>query len=122
MAKKRLQTVAIPLAWVGLDDAPITYVNQMILQMGEPNHPSEFLLTFGQLHPPVLLGDPDQNQAQLQAMPYVPVRVVAKLALSEQRVRELHGVIEKVLGNFDQAQRLAKGKSTAAGTQSRRRK
>lgn len=99
MAKK-LEVVAIPIAWIGLDDAQIAYANQIILQMGAPDHPDEFIITFGQLHPPVLVGAPEENRAQLQSLPYVPVRVVAKIALTETRLRELFGVIERVLKNY----------------------
>ena len=105
MAKK-LETIEIPVAWIGLDDAQILYANQMILQMGAPDHLDEFILTFGQLHPPALLGDPGQQRAQLQSMPFVPVKIVAKLALSEARVRELQAVIAEILGKYDEMKKL----------------
>ncbi len=98
---KKLDTVQIPIAWIGLDEAPIGYANQVICQMGAPDHPSEFVLTFGQLHPPVLMGGPEANRLQLQSLSYVPVRVVAKLALSEERVRELHGALDTILRSYD---------------------
>ncbi len=120
MAKK-LEAVGIPVAWIGLDDAQIIYVNQLILQLAAPDHLGEFILTFGQLHPPALLGDPEQNRAQLQSMAYVPVKVVAKLALSEDRLRELLAVIEKVLGKHDEMKIKTAEPSTPAKRQERRR-
>ncbi|MHB8684140.1 MAG: hypothetical protein ACYC9X_07445 [Dehalococcoidia bacterium] len=121
MAKK-LETVGIPVAWIGLDDAQIIYVNQLILQMGAPDHLDEFILTFGQLHPPALMGDLEQNRAQLQSMPYVPVKVVAKLALSEGRVRELLAVIEEILGKYDEVKKLTAQRPASAKREDRRRR
>jgi hypothetical protein len=97
----KLDTVQIPIVWIGLDDATIGYANQVICQMGAPDHPGEFILTFGQLHPPVLLGGPESNRLQLQSLSFVPVRVVAKLALNEARLRELQGALVTILKSYD---------------------
>jgi hypothetical protein len=101
MPAKKPESVGLPIVWIGLDDAEITYANQVLFQMGDPEHLGEFLLTFGQLHPPVLLGTPEDNRARLEAIPYVPVKVVAKLSLSEVRVRELVGLLERLLTSYE---------------------
>ena len=43
--------LAVPLLWVGVDDADIHYANQIIVQPGEG---TEFFVTFGQVAPPLL--------------------------------------------------------------------
>lgn len=104
MATKN-EAVGVPVAWVGFDEAEIPFVNQVIVQLGPPEHEGEFILTFGQMHPPLLLGDPAENRKRLESLPYVPIKVVAKLAMTEARVRELAGVIERMLKTYDEARK-----------------
>jgi hypothetical protein len=102
------ESVGVPLAWVGLDDAEIVFANQILVQMGPPNNEAEFIVTFGQLHPPVLLGTPAENRARLESTPYVPVKVLAKLAIPAPRLREFADAIEKVLATFESTGKRAK--------------
>ncbi|MEX2225597.1 MAG: hypothetical protein WEB52_04005 [Dehalococcoidia bacterium] len=97
------ELVSIPLLWDGLDTAEIKFVNQMIVQLGPPGNESEFLVTLGQLHPPVLMGSEDENKARLAALPYVTVKVVAKVALPVSRVREFRDLMTRMLETYEQA-------------------
>jgi hypothetical protein len=38
----------LPIIWVGVEDVPILFANQMVIQHSAEN---EFVLTFGQLTP-----------------------------------------------------------------------
>jgi hypothetical protein len=93
----------LPLLWDGLDSAEIFFVNQMIVQLGPPGNEGEFILTLGQLHPPVLMGGQDANRAKLEALPYVTVRVVSKVAMPVSRVRELRDVLTQMLDTYEKA-------------------
>ncbi len=103
MPNQESETVGIPVAWIGLDEAEIAFANQILFQMGDPEHLGEFTLTFGQLHSPALIGpSPEDNRKRLESLPYVPVKVVAKLALSEVRVRELVELLVLILKSYDE--------------------
>ena len=95
--------IPVPLLWDGLDSAEIRFVNQMIIQLGPPGHEGEFLVTLGALHPPVLIGGPDENKAKLESLPYVTIRVVAKVAMPVARVREMRDLLTKMLDNYERA-------------------
>ncbi len=95
------EMIAVPLLWDGLDAADVRLVNQMIVQLGPPGNEGEFTLTLGQLHPPVLTGDEETNRATLADLPYVTVRVVAKVAMPVARVRELRDSLTKMLDIYE---------------------
>lgn len=95
------EQVAIPVLWEGLDSAEIKFVNQMIAQLGPPGHEGEFLLTLGQLHPPVLMGSPDENKDKLESLPFVSVGVVAKVAIPVERVRQLRDLLTNMLDTYE---------------------
>jgi flagellar motor switch/type III secretory pathway protein FliN len=87
----------LPLVYVGIDDVPILYANQFIVQ----HQQDEFIISVGQVSPPVLLGDEAEQREQAARLSYVPVRVVARLGLTRQRLAELITVLETNLEHFD---------------------
>lgn len=79
----------VPVVWVGLDEAPILLANQFVMQ-GDND---EFVLTIGQLAPPVLLGSLDDRRQQAEAIAYVGVKPLARVSLTSERLRELIEVL-----------------------------
>lgn len=94
---------AVPVLWDGLEDANIAFVNQMIVQLGPPGHEDEFIVTHGQLHPPVLLGSEVEKRARLESLPFVTVKVVSKIGIPVGRVRELRDLLDNMLRTYDEA-------------------
>jgi hypothetical protein len=90
--------VQVPVAWVGVDDLPVLAVNQILLQNTSPE---EFLLIFGQLAPPILLGSDDEKREQLRMLNFAPVRPVVRLALTRQRIDELRNLLDRHLKQFE---------------------
>ena len=82
--------LSVPLVYVGIEDVPILYANQFIIQ----HQQDEFIISVGQLSPPVLLGDESEQREQAERLSYVPVKVVARLALTRQRLTELITVLQ----------------------------
>ena len=88
--------VSLPLFVVGAEDTPILFANLVVAQhIGE-----EFVITFGQYTPPLALG-PDPVE-QLKNTPYVPVKVVARVGMTPQRLQELIEVLQTNLKNWQQ--------------------
>jgi len=51
--------IQIPIAWVGVEEVPIFFANQVVCQFQQ----NEFILTFGQMSPPAILGATEEERA-----------------------------------------------------------
>jgi hypothetical protein len=92
--------VSLPLAWIGVEDVPVLASNQMLIQFSAKD---EFLLTFGHVGPPIVLGTQEQQREQLKTLTYAPVKPVARLGLTRQRVEEVIKVLTESLESHDKA-------------------
>lgn len=101
-----MQGREIPLAWVGAEELPIFFVNQFL---GQSNPPGEFFVTFGQMTLPAILGTPEEQVEQVQQIAYVPVKPVARMGFTRERLEELIGVLQQTLINYDQSQEMGRG-------------
>ncbi len=82
--------IEIPLFIVGAEDVPIVFSNLQVVQHEE----NEFILTFAQYSPPLALGNPEEQAEQIKRMPYVPVKVVARIGMTPDRVQKLMEVLQ----------------------------
>jgi hypothetical protein len=95
--------VEVPLAWLGPEDVPILYANAIVAQFEQSL--DAFILTIGQMTPPALVGrTPDEIREQLEQLTFVPVKPVARFALSLSKMRE---VVATLQANLDQYERVA---------------
>ena len=84
------ESLSVPLFIVGAEDVPIMFSNVLLSQHLQ----NEFILTFGQYAPPPTLGSPEEQLEQVRNMPYVPVKVVARIGLTPDRLLELIQVLD----------------------------
>ncbi len=96
--------IQVPIVWVGTDDVQVVLVNNFFAQFVQPDQ-DEFILTLGTVVPPALLGTPEQMAEQARAVSFVPVRAVARLGLTRQRVVELGRLLETILRQYDEARK-----------------
>lgn len=89
--------VSVPIVYVGAEDVPILYVNQFVSQF----QADEFILTVGQVSPPILLGDEAEQREQAERVSYVAVKVVARLAFTRQRLKEIIALLQSNLDAYD---------------------
>ena len=85
------ESIELPLYVIGADEVPILFSNLMVVQ----HEQKEFILTFCQFSPPLALGPPEAQREQVKSMPYVPVKVVARVGLTPQRLSELIGILQE---------------------------
>lgn len=98
MADELPGSVAKPLVWIGTDDLPLHFVNQF-LGVVQPN---EVFLLLGSLVPPAITGDTaEERKAQAEAVPFVPVKPIVRLGMTPARLKELIGVLQETLVNFE---------------------
>jgi len=88
------ERVEVPLYIVGADEVPILFSNLMVIQ----HEQKEFMITFCQYSPPLTLGPPEARLEQVKSMPYVPVKVVARIGLTPERLTELIKILQD---NYD---------------------
>ncbi len=92
----------LPLAWVGLDELPIVYANHFVIQFEADG---SFVLSIGQATAPPILGEtPEEIQRQAEQIEFVPVRPLARVSLTEAKLKELVAVLEANLKNFEKTQ------------------
>ena len=91
--------VDIPLAWIGAEELPVHLLNQFVCQFSQ----DEFILTLGQTVPPAIMGvTPEERAQQIEGIAYVPVKPIARLALTRARLVELIATLQANLGQYDQ--------------------
>ena len=93
----------IPLTWVNVDDVPVFFANQYVCQFNQ----DEFILTFGQMTPPMLLGELEDRADQLEQLEYVPVKPLARVAFTYSRLVEIIQVLEINREQYEQVQRMS---------------
>jgi hypothetical protein len=71
---------AIPIQWEGVEECPLIFSNNMLVQHTE----HEFIITFAQVHPPLVLRDED-----LAGIKSVRARAAVRVVLPPTRVPEL---------------------------------
>lgn len=91
--------IALPVTWPGLEDLPLIYANQFVVSHGA----GEIFVYIGSITPPLILGTPEEQFNQLQAITEVPAKPVARLALSLDRLRELVNLLQDHLKLIEQA-------------------
>lgn len=92
--------VTLPVVYIGAEDEPILFANQFVIQ----HEKNEFVLTVGQLQPPILLGSPEERKEQAKKLTYVPIKVVARFGLNRQCLVELIEALQSNLRKYDKKQ------------------
>jgi hypothetical protein len=89
--------VGVPVVFVGVEDLPILHANHFVIAV----HQEDFIMTVGQFAPPILLGSEEEQREQASQLSYVPVKVVARLALTRTRVAELVSALQVQMQRYD---------------------
>jgi len=92
--------IEVPLVIIGTEDTPIYLANQFVVQ----HEQKEFIITFGQYSPPLLLGSPEEKREAAKRIPYVPIKVVARVGLTPERMEELIKVLQTNFRNYQAKQ------------------
>lgn len=91
------QAIAIPTVFVGADDVTIEFANQFVIQHQE----EEFILTLGQMAPPLLLGSDEEKLEQAKNLSFVPIKVIGRFGFTRDRLEALIEVLQTNLARFD---------------------
>jgi hypothetical protein len=90
--------------WPEIGDLPVLAANQFLVQggiSGNSGVPDDMVLTVGHTAPPVLLGTPEEQQAQLAALGAVTTRPLVRVSISRNRLGELIGLLVAAANQWD---------------------
>lgn len=88
------QPISRPLRWEDHEDTPILFANQLLVQHVQ----NEFVISFGQMTPPPWPRPPSQEE--LDAFKYVPVKTIARIGLTPDRLLEMIKVLQANYRNY----------------------
>ncbi|MEX2529847.1 MAG: hypothetical protein WD960_03660 [Gemmatimonadota bacterium] len=91
--------ISLKASWVGFEETTVVSANQFVSQFMEDGL---FILSFGMVTPPFLLGSAEEQKQQALEMGFVPVETLSRLAITPARIRELIQVLEQNLAKFEQ--------------------
>jgi hypothetical protein len=97
------QQLELPLSWIGYEDVPILYANQVLVQFQAEG---AFVIAVGQVTPPALIGTAEQVAAQAAQIEYIPVKTLGRFGLTRAKLQEVISILQVNLDNFDRVQAL----------------
>jgi hypothetical protein len=98
--------VELPVVWLGPEEVPILHVNAMVSQF-DPQHLDSLILTLGQVTFPAIVGaSAEERKEQVEQIAYVPIKPIARLALTTARAKELIATLDANLDQLEQARKL----------------
>lgn len=102
VAEKRLiRERKVPIVWVGLEETPIQFANQFLIQREQ----DEYIFAIGALSPPKIMGTVEERSEQLQAVQFVQCRTLVRFGITEQRAREFAQLLTEFLEQYDRQKR-----------------
>lgn len=106
------EPIQVEAQWVDIDQVPLLAANQMLAQVNL----GEVFLTFGQIAPPPFLGTPEQQKEQAQTFAeqgaILPIRPVARVFMTAERLREMVEVLNDTLARHELQQRAEAAAAT----------
>jgi hypothetical protein len=91
------QQIQIPTTWVGAEDVPVQFANAFAGVVA----PGEIFLNVGSLVPPAIVGrTQEEREAQLRTITYIPVKPIARLGLTPDRLDELIRTLQETRTNY----------------------
>jgi hypothetical protein len=85
--------IPLPLKYL-CDDAVAQYATNLVIQHTE----HEFVLSFYQVHSPIILGDSAERQRQLEQIDSVPATCVGRIVIAPKRMKAFLSVLQE---NYD---------------------
>ena len=90
-------TKTVRLLWVDTEEKQIVFANHLLIQHEE----GEFVISFGQATAPPILGDPQHREQALEALEFVPIKTIARIGLSPQRMAAFVSVMQQNLEKYE---------------------
>jgi len=86
------QFVGLPIEWNIPNDIVPRYATHMVVQRME----HEFLISFFEIRPPIILGKPDEVATELEKIKSVHANCIAQIMVSIEKMPEIVNTLEQV--------------------------
>jgi hypothetical protein len=93
VAEQEDRGVNLPIEWVIPEHIMSRYATNLVVQQT----PHEFILSFFEAHPPVILGSPEERKATLERLKSIQVQCVARIIVAKERMPEFVKVLQEHL-------------------------
>ncbi|MBK5232841.1 MAG: hypothetical protein JJE13_07660 [Thermoleophilia bacterium] len=92
----------IPISWVGVEELPLQFANQFIATVDGQTA----FVAIGSLQPPPIIGETiEEIKAQAEAIAFIPVKPIARVALSVDSLNEFARILKETASNMEKVQR-----------------
>jgi hypothetical protein len=96
MADAEAEGRYVPIEWQFPASLVSRYATNLVVQQGE----HEFIISFFEIHLPMLLGLPEQRKATIDQLETVPAECVARLIVAAERMPEFVKVLQEQLEQY----------------------
>ncbi|HET9152874.1 MAG TPA: hypothetical protein VFN85_02010 [Solirubrobacterales bacterium] len=93
---KAPEEIELDQAWIGADELPVQFANAFVAIAG----PNAYFVNLGSQLPPEISTEDDFER--LKTRGYIPVKPIARIALSPQGLDDLIRVLETIRGDTDE--------------------
>lgn len=80
---------ALAVEWQIPNDMQSRYATNLVVQSGS----NEFIISFFELRPPIILGSPEETQAALQQIKSIPAICVARIVVPREKMPDFVKVL-----------------------------
>lgn len=94
--KQQVEFRKVPLEWKFPEDLVSRYATNLVVQHTE----HEFVISFFEVTPPVVLGEPEEVVSTIHQLQSVPATCVARIIVSPERLEDFIRVLEDNLETY----------------------
>lgn len=96
MVGEKPESVGLPIEWHIPEDLESKYATNLVIQ----NTPNEFILSFFETRPPLLLGTKEEQATKLKEMESVRATCISRIVVAPERMNEFVKIIQESLEKF----------------------
>jgi len=96
MTEQELEARRIPIEWYVPESIVSRYATNIVVQHGE----HEFVISFHEMQPPVLLGTPEEVEAGLEQIESIRANCVARVVVAAERMPDFIQVLQESLARY----------------------
>ena len=93
---KTISKIEIPIEWNIPDDLVARYATNMVVQRLE----NEFIISFFEIKPPIILLEPDKIESKLKELKSIRANCVAQIIVSDDKMPNFVSALESNLKLF----------------------
>jgi len=111
MEDQDLETLVVPIEYHVPDGVVSRYATNLVVRHGE----HEFILSFFEVQPPIMLGTHEQVEEQWQTLDAIRAECVARVVVAAEKMPSFIEALQTNLAKYREKQRIPSEASIAAG-------